>query len=241
MWRSSSKWIVLALFVLPSATLYAGSPHGGRVYGRPTTATYQAGFVQGTPLYSGYGEMGVMSGDVGCDGCGCDTACAPACGSCCLRIIPAILGGVDCLLKKIFCCHGCGGQCGIASHRFESSCGCDTGCDGGCDTQVLPGVPSDPFIDDPEVPITESRYTRPYQIWNMPQPVRHVTSRVGATRVSSGAGKTAPRAISVTQAEPLAKKSVKGAPTPARANSTMVRPTSGDSLDKDFPRNPLRD
>ena len=241
MWHSSWKWIALALMVLPCATLYAGSPYGSKVHVRSNTATYQAGFVQGTPHYAGYGDMGVVGGEVGCDGCGCDTGCAPACGSCCLRIIPAILGGVDCLLKKIFCCHGCCAPCGVASHRFEASCGCDSGCDGGFDAGVLPGSPSDPFIDDPEVPVTQSRLTRPYQVWNMPQPVRHGTSRVGATRVSASTGKAAPRAISVTRAEPLTKTSAKRVPTSARANSTMVRPTSGDSLDNDLPRNPLRD
>lgn len=66
-------------------------------------------------------------------GCGCDGHPGPvapvgscaSCRPCCPPLIPALLSGVDRLLKKIFCCSSCGSRCVTVGTHHAPTCGCD--------------------------------------------------------------------------------------------------------------------
>jgi hypothetical protein len=55
----------------------------------------------------------------------CCSTCAPRHGLCCPPLIPALLHGVDRLLKRVFCCSACGVRCILVGGRNAPTCGCD--------------------------------------------------------------------------------------------------------------------
>lgn len=96
--------------------------------------------------------------NLGCNTCG-RTRCA------CPRIIPAIMGKIDCLLQRIYsnpCNPVCGRPCRTritcsnAWDGYQSNCGCDSGCSAGCGSSdhwsptmsPTPANVGDPFQDD---------------------------------------------------------------------------------------------
>lgn len=220
---------VLSACLMCTASLDAG---GGHILGRPMNTSVGVGYMQGTPMYAG------------CNGC--EVPCGVGCGPRCPGLLAKIAGGIDHVLKAVFCGHRFCDPCGVVMCGdcvAAPACGCDAGFDGVIEKGTLvPGGPGDPFIEDPQLPAATESQTRHYQLWNMPRPVTHYRVVPNAGTRSSVRSTAVPRRIDVSEeAQPLPAASMSSEAAIIRNVKPAVRPTSTESTDLRLPRNPLRD
>lgn len=180
-------------------------------------------------------------------GCGCDHHLGPVapvgdycatCRPCCPPLIPALLHGVDRLLKRIFCCSSCGSRCVSVGSRHTPTCGCDAP----VVTDYPIGYPVEgTYIEQhgSVVPAPNQRYAPAHQ---RPVPKRNVRethleghSIIKRTSYQTEAGRK-PAQLNPVNGRPI--PSARRIPTAERSSRVATRPQPKAKVGL---HNPLRD